>query len=162
MTTPWLAFLRITVGVAWLVGGLIKVLDPTYASGVLQPALTNWALRGNDPIGAFVTSTLLPNVDVLAFALKALELLIGVSLVFGLFTRLGAFCGFAITTAGWVFQHGFDSAAGYGSSTFIVLMTMLFLIFAPASRVLAADRLLVRRVTPPPPAPAPTIESSTA
>jgi uncharacterized membrane protein YphA (DoxX/SURF4 family) len=160
--TPWLAFLRITVGIAWLVAGLLKVLDPNYASGVLQPLLANWALRG-DAIGAFVTSNVLPNVDVLAFALKAVELLVGISLVFGIFTRVGAFFGFAITAAGWVFQHGFDSAAGYGSSTFIVLMVMLFLIFAPASRVLAADRLLVRRVvTPPPPPATTTIEGSTA
>jgi uncharacterized membrane protein YphA (DoxX/SURF4 family) len=161
--TSSLAFLRITVGIAWLVGGLLKVLDPNYASGVLAPMLTNWALR-DDAIGAFITSNVLPNVDVLAFALKAAELLIGISLVFGLFTRLGAFCGFAIVAAGWIFQHGFDSAAGYGGSTFIVLMTMLFLIVAPASRVLAADRLFVRRVAAPAPAPPPptTIEGSTA
>ena len=158
--TPWLAFLRITVGVAWLVSGLLKVLDPNYASGVLQPLLTGLALRG-DAIGAFITSSMLPNVDALAFALKAVELLVGVSLVFGIFARLGAFFGFAIAAAGWVFQHGFDSAAGYGSSTFIVLMTMLFLIFAPASRVLAVDRLMMRRIVVPTPPPA-TIESSTA
>jgi uncharacterized membrane protein YphA (DoxX/SURF4 family) len=128
----------------------------------LQPVLSNLALRG-DAIGAFITSSVLPNVDAFAFALKALELLVGVSLVFGIFARVGAFCGFAIAAAGWVFQHGFTSAAGYGSSTFIVLMTMLFLIFAPASRVLAADRLLRRRVVVPTPAPPPaTVESSTA
>jgi uncharacterized membrane protein YphA (DoxX/SURF4 family) len=158
----WIAFLRIAVGAAWLLGGLLKVLDPHYASGVLQPLLANWALRGNDAIGAFVTSALLPNVDVLAFALKALELLVGVSLVLGIFTRLGAFCGFAIVAAGWVFQHGFDSAAGYGNSTFIVLVTMLFLIFAPASRVFAADRLMMRKIAAPPPPAAPTVGNSTA
>lgn len=159
---PWLAFLRITVGVAWLAAGLIKVLDPTYAGSVLQPLLTNWSLRGNDAIGAFITSTLLPNVDVLAFAIKAVELLVGVSLILGIFTHLGAACGFAITAAGWIFQHGFDSAAGYGGSTFIVLVTMLFLTFAPASRVLAADRLFTRRIVAPPPPPTPTVGSSTA
>ena len=159
----WLAFLRITVGVAWLVGGLLKVLDPNYASGVLAPSLTQWALRGNDAIGAFITSSLLPNVDTIAFAIKALELLVGVSLILGIFTRLGAFCGFAIVAAGWILQHGFDSAAGYGGSNFIVLVTMLFLVFAPASRVLAADRLMMRRIAAPPPPPAPTtMGSSTA
>jgi uncharacterized membrane protein YphA (DoxX/SURF4 family) len=91
-------------------------------------------------------------LNALSFALKALEVLIGVSLILGMFTRLGAFCGFAIVAGAWIFRHGFDSPAGYAGSTFIVLVTMLFLVFAPASRIFAADLLLARRVviSPPP------------
>ena len=115
--------------------------------------MSPWALRGNDAIGAFITSSLLPNVDALAFAIKAVELLVGVSLILGIFTRLGAFCGFAIAAASFVFQHGFDSVSGYAGGNFIVLVTMLFLVFAPASRVFAADRLMMRRIAAPPPPP---------
>ena len=160
----WLAFLRITVGLSWLVAGVLKVLDPAYTGAKLQPLLASWAGRGDDALSSFVTSNLLPNADVVAFVLKALEVLVGVSLVLGIFTRLGALVGFAIVAAGWVFQHGFAAAAGYGESTFIVLVTMFFLIFAPASRVLAADLLMVRRVRVPvaPPPQPPTVGSSPA
>jgi uncharacterized membrane protein YphA (DoxX/SURF4 family) len=151
----WLAFLRITVGVAWLIAGIRKVLNPNYVSADLQPTLSQWAASGYDAIGVFISSTLLPNLNTLSFALKGLELLIGVSLILGIFTRLGALCGFAIVAGAWILRHGFDSSAGYAGSTFIVLVTMLFLVFAPASRVFAADLLLVRRVvvTPPPATP---------
>jgi uncharacterized membrane protein YphA (DoxX/SURF4 family) len=148
----WVAFLRITVGVAWLSAGIIKVLNPDYVSADLQPTLSQWAASGHDAIGSFISSALIPNLNALSFALKALEVLIGVSLILGMFTRLGAFCGFAIVAGAWIFRHGFDSPAGYAGSTFIVLVTMLFLVFAPASRIFAADLLLARRVviSPPP------------
>ena len=154
----WLAFLRIAVGVAWLISGILKVLNPDYVSADLQPTLSQWAASGHDAIGAFISSTLLPNLNTLSFALKGLELLIGVSLILGIFTRLGALCGFAIVAGAWILRHGFDSSTGYAGSTFIVLVTMLFLVFAPASRVFAADLLLVRRVViarPPPATPTP-------
>jgi uncharacterized membrane protein YphA (DoxX/SURF4 family) len=158
----WLAFLRITVGVAWLIAAIIKVLNPDYASADLQPRLSQWAASGHDAIGAFISSTLIPNLNTLSFALRGLEVLIGVSLIFGIFTRLGAFCGFAIVAGAWILQHGFDSPAGYAGSTFIVLVTMLFLVFAPASRIFAADLLLARRVVIIPPPPTTTTPPPTA
>ncbi len=163
----WLAFLRIFIGVAWLAAGVIKVFNPAYMGTDLVPKLSQWAASGNDAISTFVSSILIPNVNALSFAIEGLEVLVGVSLILGIFTRLGALCGVVIVAGAWILGHAFNSPAGYGSSTFIVLISMLFLVFAPASRIFAADLLLARRVvvTPPSPEPAaspPVVGSSAA
>jgi hypothetical protein len=76
----WIAFLRIAVGASWIVAAVEKIINPAYDTATLLPTLQQWSADPG-PIGLFVAATLMPHVEVLSFALKALEMAVGVSLV---------------------------------------------------------------------------------
>jgi thiosulfate dehydrogenase (quinone) large subunit len=161
----WFGFLRIIVGFSWLINGLDKILDPSYDSALLRPMLQNWGANAQGALGGFVTSSLLPHVEVVGFVLKAGEVLIGLALITGILGRLGALGGFIIIAGAWLFKGSFNAMPGYGGADFIVMATMLFLTFGPAVTVLRMDRILVRNrpvhhdvIVTPPPAP-PAVES---
>jgi uncharacterized membrane protein YphA (DoxX/SURF4 family) len=156
----WIAGLRILVGFSWLAAAYEKIVDPAYATAVLRPTLETWAAHAQPPVASFIAGMLLPNIDELSFALKAVEVLIGISLVFGVLSRFGAFAGFVIIAAAWVFRDGFEQLGGYAGADFIVMATMLFLALAPAARVWSIDAVLFRPRTvvissPPPPVATP-------
>lgn len=156
----WLAGLRILVGFSWLIAAFEKIVDPAYGTAVLRPTLEVWAAHAQAPVASFIAGTLLPNVDIVSFALKAVEALVGISLILGVFSRIGAFAGFAIVAGAWVFKDGFDRLSGYAGADFIVLATMLFLALAPAARCWSLETVARRQRTviiPPPPVATPVI-----
>jgi uncharacterized membrane protein YphA (DoxX/SURF4 family) len=140
----WITLLRIAVGFSWLVTGFQKVMNPSY-SLTFHSMIEHWAIGSSGGIHAFLISTVLPSADALSFALKALELLIGLSLVLGLIAPLGAFGGFAIIAAAWVFKQSFESAGGYVDGNFIVMVTMLFLVLTSPGRYFGLDAFFFRR-----------------
>jgi uncharacterized membrane protein YphA (DoxX/SURF4 family) len=149
-TVPfWLSALRIAVGFSWLVTGFEKVVNPSYGLA-LKTMLTSWAAQGNGGLHAFMVSTILPNVDALSFALKAFELLVGLSLVLGLLAPLAAFGGFAIVAAAWFLKQSFASIAGFEDGNFVVMATMLFLTVTPSGRYFGLDGTFFRRREPAP------------
>jgi thiosulfate dehydrogenase [quinone] large subunit len=151
---PWPAFLRIGVGFSWLAAGAAKVADPSYASSFLEPTLTRWSSLDHGPIASFISASLIPNVGVLAFAVKVAELLIGIALILGFLTRPAAFCGLLVIAAAWVLQDGFATLRGYGVGNVLVMITMLYLTLASSGHFLAVDALRsgrARASTLPPP-----------
>jgi thiosulfate dehydrogenase [quinone] large subunit len=157
--------LRILVGFSWLINGLDKILDPSYDGASLQPMLAGWSASGHGALSTFVSSNLLPHVGVVAFLLKAGEVAIGVALITGIVGRLAAFGGFIIVAGAWLFKGSYDSMFGYAGGNFIIMVTMLFLTFAPTGLVWRIDRFFPRgrplhdTVVPPAhPAPPPPVE----
>ena len=139
----WFGCLRILVGFSWLVNGLDKILDPSYDGAALQPMLSGWAAGGHGALSAFVNS-LLPHVGVVGFVLKAGEVAIGLALITGIVGRPAAFAGFIIVAGAWLFKSSYDSMFGYAGGNFIIMLTMLFLTFAPAGSVWRIDRVFAR------------------
>lgn len=156
----WLTFLRILVGASWLVAAFEKISDPSYVSTQLPSLLGQWA-NGPGPVHAFVAADLVPHAYALGIALEAVEIVVGISLVLGLLARLGAFGGFAIVAAAWVFKHAFDHLSGYALGDFLVMVTMLFLVLAPSGRHLGIDAVLLRRERVREPRPATTVTPPT-
>lgn len=154
----WLAPLRIAVGAAWSIAAYQKIVDPTYDSAVLSPTLQHWATTAPEPFATFVVTSLIPHLSTIAFLLKAADALVGIALIFGFLTPLGASIGFVIAAGVWIFNDGYANLGGYASAEFITVVTMLFLMLVPAGLVLGVDRALfgarVRRprdiVVPPP------------
>jgi len=163
----WFGFLRVLVGFSWLLNGLDKILDPSYDGASLQPMLAGWSAGGHGALSAFVGSTLLPHVGVVGFVLKAGEIVIGLALITGIAGRLAAFGGFIIVAGAWLFKGSYDTMFGYAGGNFIIMLTMLFLTFAPAGAVWRMDRIFVRSrpvhdpVVPPaaPVAPPPVVDT---
>jgi uncharacterized membrane protein YphA (DoxX/SURF4 family) len=93
--------------------------------------------------GQLVRDVVLPNIQIFGPLVYATEVFIGVSLMLGIITRLGALLGLLMALNLWL---GLYSAPNEWPWTyaFIVILQLWFLI-DPAGRSLGADALLRRR-----------------
>jgi hypothetical protein len=91
-------------------------------------------------LSAFVGDIVLPNLNLFGPLVYLTEVVIGVSLLLGLFSRLGALLGALMATNLWL---GLYSAPGEWPWTymFLVIIQGLFIV-DPPGRVLGADVLL--------------------
>ena len=135
----WIA--RVIVGGMWWQQSLWKI-PPNY------DGLVYWMNQMGDHAsiklqGDLVHDFVVPNITVFGPLVYAMEVFIGISLILGLLTRLGAFLGILMALNLWL---GLYSAPGEWPWTyaFIVLLQLLFII-DPPGRDLGADVLLRRR-----------------
>jgi uncharacterized membrane protein YphA (DoxX/SURF4 family) len=138
----WL--LRLIIGVMWWQQSLWKI-PPNY------DGLVYWMKQMVDhaaiPLqGALVGQIVVPNIALFGPAVYGAEVAIGVSLMLGLFTRLGAVLGALMALNLWL---GLYSAPGEWPWTyfFLIVIQLLFAI-DPPGRSLGADRLLTARARP--------------
>jgi uncharacterized membrane protein YphA (DoxX/SURF4 family) len=135
----WL--LRLIVGAMWWQQSLWKI-PPNY------DGLIYWMKQMVDhasiPLqGQLVQDIVLPNITLFGPLVYGVEVLIAVSLMFGLLTRIGASLGALMALNLWL---GLYSAPGEWPWTygFLVIIQMLFVI-DPPGRSLGADVLLSQR-----------------
>jgi thiosulfate dehydrogenase [quinone] large subunit len=106
----WL-FVRLVLGLAWLRGGWEKLGDPGWTAspvggavdGFLQGAIAR-STEGPHPevphwYHNLIAELFLPNAELFAYLVVAGELLVGLALVFGVFTRLSALLGVTMNVA---------------------------------------------------------------
>ncbi len=136
----WL--LRLIVGVLWWQQSLWKI-PPNY------DGLIYWMKQMVDHASIALQSDLvshvvLPNIAVFGPLVYLIEVAIGVSLMLGLWSRLGALAGAAMAANLWL---GLYSAPGEWPWTyaFLVIIQLLFLI-DPPGRSLGLDALDLRRL----------------
>lgn len=134
----WL--LRLTVGAMWWQQSLWKI--PPNEDGLIY-----WMRQMVDhaaiPLQSNLVSTIvLPWISVFGPLVYLIEVAIGVSLMLGLFSRLGALAGALMTANLWL---GLYSAPGEWPWTygFLIIIQLLFVI-DPPGRSLGADALLDR------------------
>ncbi|MFW9831329.1 MAG: TQO small subunit DoxD [Candidatus Thorarchaeota archaeon] len=112
---PLLSFLiplRIALGYEFLHGGLEKILNPTYATNF--GLLTLAASSAPSPyIQGFFTSVILLNPTFFLLLIAWGELLIGLSLTLGLFSRIGSFGGILMQWT-FLFLLGWLSISTFG------------------------------------------------
>jgi uncharacterized membrane protein YphA (DoxX/SURF4 family) len=135
----WL--LRLIIGVMWWQQSLWKI-PPNY------DGLIYWMKQMADhaaiPLQSrLVSQVVLPNIGIFAPTVYSIEVAIGVSLMLGLLTRLGALAGALMALNLWL---GLYSAPGEWPWTyfFLIVIQLLFLL-EPPGRSLGADVLLDRR-----------------
>ena len=135
----WVA--RVVVGAMWWQQSLWKI-PPNY------DGLVYWMNQMGEHAsiklqGNLVHDFVVPNIAVFGPLVYATEVCIGISLILGLLTRLGAFLGILMALNLWL---GLYSAPGEWPWTyaFIILLQLLFII-DPPGRDLGADILLRRR-----------------
>jgi thiosulfate dehydrogenase [quinone] large subunit len=110
LSASWL-FVRIILGVEWMRGGWEKIGDPGWTKspvggaveGFLRGAIAK-STEGEHPevqvwFADLTRDAFLPNADVLAYLVAYGELLVGLALIVGLFTRLSVLFGVTMNLA---------------------------------------------------------------
>jgi len=129
--------LRVLTGTMWWQQSLWKI-PPHYAGLVYW--MKQEAAHAAVPLqGALVRNFVLPHIAGFGPLVYAFEVAIGVSLILGLFTRLGAFMGILMAVNLWL---GLYSAPGEWPWTYFFLVIIMMLFFIdPPGRVLGFDGL---------------------
>ena len=130
--------LRLALGYEFLIGGIEKLIDPTYLSspGLIglgaAAAPSDWA-RG-------VFSMMLPNYAVFLLLIATGELLVGLSMFLGGFTRLGAIGGIMLQLT-FLFLLGWLSVSTFGIN-FVGGVAFLALAMLQAGRFVGVDQFI--------------------
>ncbi len=147
------AAVRIATGILFVLFGEYKVVDPAFAHSGFQQYLQGYiqgaALSCYRPLLAHLV---LPHVVFFGYAVGVVELLIGISLVVGLWVRPASIVGalFLINlvfATWWEPGHGIAIWRYFGAELDKIPLIFLFLIFyaADAGRTWSLDGVLHRR-----------------
>jgi thiosulfate dehydrogenase [quinone] large subunit len=150
----WLSFIRIGVGLAMLSQGINKLgvnvggppgqnwlVNAAPLKGILENAVKGPTI---DPLyRSFLEGVVLPNVGLFAVLVTAGEILVGLSLILGLLTRLGAYGG-AFLHLNYMLMKGLPAGGGYTDKLFLLLEIILAV--TAAGYVLGLDGVLRQRL----------------
>lgn len=144
----WLALFRIYAGAFWLMHGIPKF---THSSDFMPPGgmmtgfLNNAITHTSGPYQWFLTSVVLPNAGLFAELVRLGEVMTGLLLLLGLFTRVGAVIGILLSlnylTASGDFSHMSVLLSGLNFAALVLSAINLVL---PTGRVLGLDGLIGR------------------
>ena len=113
-------------------GGLSKVFATVWTKGNPYPFMTD-----------FLTNSAAPNASVYVTAIAITEVLVALSLLLGLLSRLGAFGGI-VMNAIFILAAGHTSPSTMGINV-IMIGAQLGMIAAPGGRILGVDAVLHRK-----------------
>lgn len=140
----WLALIRIFVGYVWLTAAIEKITGGEFVAGM---AKTLGFFASKNPIGwekAFLTNVAIPNATVFGTLSMYGELLVGLALLLGVFSEVGAIAGLLMSV-------NFYLAAGWTSaSTETVNLVMagvqVVLLLSGAGKVLSVEQFVYDRL----------------
>jgi thiosulfate dehydrogenase [quinone] large subunit len=141
--------IRLFLAFEWINSGTGKIQSILANSapyfGGLSKAFLGWAKTNPYPFMVdFLTGTAAPNASFWVTATAILEVLVGVSLLLGLLTRLGALGGIVMNLVFYLAAgHTSPSTAGIN---LIMAGAQLAMMIAPGGRVMGLDALLHRKL----------------
>jgi uncharacterized membrane protein YphA (DoxX/SURF4 family) len=137
-----IAVVRFIVGCMWWQQSLWKI-PPHYDWGLIHWMQEMVEHASTELQSALVRDLVLPNIVVFGPLVYAIEVAIAVSLILGVFTRLGAALGALMAINLWL---GLYNAPGEWPWTYMFLVVIqLIFVFDPPGRSLGVDALAWRR-----------------
>lgn len=136
--------LRIYAGVLWLLYGTSKLPDWLFSGTVLVRTTRDMIKSTGGPYHDFVVNVVLPHGHVFATLIATGETLCGVSLLFGLFGKLGGYGGMFLTFNYWLTGGEYSSYWGLISLEAVVFVLSLLTVLLPTEEYLSADKALAR------------------
>jgi len=130
----WLAIFRIYTGIFWLLHAIPKFTEPAaflppagFMPQMIQKSLGSMTGFYHD----FLANTVLPNVGLFAQLVRCGELLVGISLVLGLLSRLGGLGGVFLALNYMLAKNAFGAPDGYAGLDFVAAVISFFNIVLP-------------------------------
>lgn len=157
----WLAVVRILTGAIWLAHGIPKFthsaefmpsgpVDCTASVGAsTQPIIASYICSGllhtSGPYHQFVAQTVLPNMYLFAELVRLGEVLVGLALVLGALSRIGAVGGIVLLLNYLAARTSLLSSATLQSADFALLLLCAISVALPTGRVLGVDAFFARK-----------------
>ena len=139
-----LALVRIAFGLYMIMSALSKTMQGWLTNGGPLSQMLQQTLPRADPFyRAFLEGTVLPNVNLFAQLVTVGEWVVGLSLLFGLLTRVGSLVGMWLML-NFMLMKGLANAAGSTDRLYFVLCLACFL--GAAGLTWGLDGLLQRRL----------------
>jgi uncharacterized membrane protein YphA (DoxX/SURF4 family) len=141
----WLALFRIFTGIFWLAHGVpkflmgAKYLPPT---GFIEQFLQQAILKSPPFYQAFLSVDVIPHPGIFAEMVRLGEVLVGASLLFGFFSRLGGLGGMFLSANYFLANGGWGSFVGLGSLDASAFAMSALNFVLPTGRILGIDGLL--------------------
>jgi uncharacterized membrane protein YphA (DoxX/SURF4 family) len=167
----WLALFRIVTGAMWLAHAIPKFLDSATfmpPKGFMPMMVTKGAQHGSHVFAPFYANVVTPNMALFAELVRFGELLTGIALVLGLFTRFAGLVGIFLPVMYLGAKGPLLSYETLATPEFAILVLSAINLVLPTGRVFGIDAMLGRSrrqpervraefvpeppLTPPPPA----------
>jgi uncharacterized membrane protein YphA (DoxX/SURF4 family) len=144
----WLALVRILTGAIWLIHAVPKFLNGAAflpPNGFFGTYLQQGIATTVGPYHDFMVGVVQPNAAIFAELVRLGELLVGLSLVLGLFTRVGGLFGILLPLNYMAVRGAVGTLSGWGSpdASLALLSAISFLL--PTGRIVGFDGLRTRR-----------------
>lgn len=144
----WFTVLRLYAGAFWLAHGIPKFLySDKYMppSGFMPQIVQKAAMSQTGFYHDFLLNVVTPNINLFAELVRLGEVLVGCSLILGVFTRFGGFIGCLLALNYMAINVEFTSWTTIGSLDAAAFMLSFLMLAVPAGRVAGVDAMLVRR-----------------
>ncbi len=139
----WLAVIRIYGGAFWLIHGVPKFTTAGFMppAGFMVMATQRAAVSTTGPYHSFVVGTVVPHIAVFAELVRFGEVLVGVSLLLGLFGRIGAGGGMFLALNYALSKNALAAPDGYAGLDAAAFMLSFVNLVLPTNAVWAFDAL---------------------
>jgi thiosulfate dehydrogenase (quinone) large subunit len=144
----WLALVRILTGAIWLTHALPKFIKSEAflpPNGVFASYLQDGIAKTAGPYHDFLVNVVAPNAAVFAQLVRFGELLVGISLVLGLFSRFGAFFGIVLPLDYMAARGALGSISSWGSIDACLALLSAISLVLPTNRIAGFDSLRGQR-----------------
>ncbi len=144
----WLSLVRISTGIIWLLHAVPKFRQSESfmpPNGFVVTYVTQGIEKTTGPYHGFLTSVVAPNIGIFAELVRLGEACVGLSLLFGLFTRFGGGVGVILTLNYIAARGGLQSAREWGSIDACLMLLSAISLVLPTGRVFGVDAIFSRR-----------------
>ena len=144
----WFTVLRVYTGLFWLVHGVPKFLRPAMfmpPDGFMPQFVQKAAASQTGIYHDFLVNVVTPNIYIFAELVRLGEVLTGLSLLFGIFSRFGGFVGCVLALNYMAAQGELSTFNTIGTLDGVAFVLSFMMLVVPAGRVAGVDALLTRR-----------------
>lgn len=140
----WLAILRIYTGIFWLAHGVPKLLNPKFfgPDGMMAGMVTQMSSATTGPYHNFLQNVVLPNAGLFSHLVAWGETLAGVSLLLGLFTRVGGIVGMFLPLNYLMMKGSYAEITSFGGLDFAAVALSFINVALPTGLVFGLDGML--------------------
>lgn len=145
----WLALVRILTGAIWLIHAVPKFINGAVflpPGGFFMTYLQRGIVTTTGPYHDFLANVVQPNAAIFAELVRFGELLVGVSLVLGLFSRTGGFFGIVLTLDYLAARSALGRVSQWASLDGALALLSAINVVLPTGLIAGFDGLRVPRV----------------
>jgi len=144
----WLALVRVLTGLIWLIHGVPKFLHSDVfmpPNGFIVTYVQQGVAKTAGPYHDFLVGVVQPNIGIFAELVRLGEVCVGISLVLGLFTRLGGFFGIVLPLDYMAARGAVSTFTDWSSLDACMALLSAISLVLPTGHVAGIDAFFTRR-----------------